>query len=152
MKLRRLWLAVTVILFVGWLGWLGYVAATASHPIVLSRPQLMMSTLDVIADVPGAKDRPGNRAIVRQVHWPASQGNLVGKAIEIVNLPQAKHWTGPGSYILCLVSDGNGKYQVAAIPSSPGYEGWGQAPRIYPATTETLQQLDSIPKRSVEDR
>ena len=34
-------LAVAAALFAGWVGWLTYLAATASRPVVLSRPQVL---------------------------------------------------------------------------------------------------------------
>lgn len=163
MRWRRAWAVTTGLLFVAWLGYLGYLAATAAHPIVLSRPQLLASKLDVIAEVPGdGQGGPGTRAVVRAVHWPAGRDDLVGKEIVVSNLPQAVRrdqsgsvvvtepkadkWTGPGEYILPLVRGADDAYEIALVPLSPGYDGWRQTPRIYPLTDETRRQLDSIPK------
>lgn len=163
MRWRRAWALATGLLFAAWLGYLGYLAATTAHPVILSRPQLLASTLDVTADVPGdSKGGPGTRAVVRSVHWPAARADLVGKEIVVTNLPQAVRrddsgntvvssrpadkWSGPGEYILPLVRGPDDTYEIAPVPPSPGYDGWGQAPRIYPLTDETRRQLDSIPK------
>ncbi len=150
MKARALWLIATSVLFLGWLGWLGYLAWTTSRPIVLSRPQLLISTVDVIAEVQEKAGKPSDHATVLEVHWPPSgpEQKLVGKTIRVVNLPESEFkWIGPGQYILPLVKDGNA-YRVAEIPPSPGFDSdlHGERPRIYPRTPETIKQLDSIRK------
>jgi hypothetical protein len=152
MRARALWLIVTAVLFAAWLGWLTYLAATTSHPIVLSRAQLLVSTIDVIADVPGKDGRPADRTTVIEVHWPTygPEQKLVGKTIRVVNLPDCEFkWTGPGRYILPLVKDGDA-FRVAAIPPSPGFDTdiQGQQARIYPLSPQTLEQLETIHKPS----
>ena len=150
MKARALWLIATSVLFLAWLGWLGYLAWTTSRPIVLSRPQLLVSTVDVIAEVQEKDGKPADQAKVLEVHWPPNgpEQKLVGQTIHVVNLPESEFkWIGPGQYILPLVKDGNA-YRVAEIPLSPGFDPdlHGEHPRIYPRTAETIKQLDSIRK------
>jgi len=144
----RVRLVIAAALFAAWLGWLAYLAATTTRPVVLSRPQFLVSTLDVIADVHAADHEPATDVIIRKVQWPVQGGqDLVDKKIHVTNLAGCAGWTGPGSYILPLVRDGDA-YRVAAIPPSPGYNALNdEAPvRIYPATEEALHQLDEIRK------
>lgn len=134
-------------LFFAWIGWLAYLALTASRPIVLSRPQFLAAKLDVVADVaeqaPGGP--PSTEVVVREVAWPATgHEGLIGQTISVMNLGLSTGWTGPGPYILPLVSDeGDGKYKIGSVPASPGYEGYNPL-RVYRLTPETLQQLREI--------
>src|SRR5437868_14387896 len=110
LKSARMRLIGAVGLFVAWMGWLGYLALTARHPLVLSRPQFLVSSLDVIAQI---KDKDDTQIVVREVHWPNTadlKKELVGKKISIVNLQDAKGWNGPGEYILALVRTSTGSY------------------------------------------
>jgi hypothetical protein len=145
----RFRLAIAAVLFLGWLGWLAYLAFTTTRPVVLSRPQLLVSTLDVIAQVSSRDSAPDPDVVVEEVHWPPSrQAELVGHALTVTNLAACQGWTGPGIYILPLVSDG-AAYQVAGIPPSPGFipARADDRPRIYPKTPETVAQLEEIHKR-----
>jgi hypothetical protein len=142
----RLWIAAA--LFAGWIGWLAYLAATTTHPVVLSRPQFLVSTLDVIADVHAANGHPAEEVTVREVHWPPNgREKLVGEQIRVIDLPRCEGWDGAGSYILPLVRDGDA-YRVASTPPSPGYNPLtDDAPqRIYKVMDETLHQLEAIHK------
>ena len=53
MKFAAVRLAVAAVLFVGWIGYLGFLVRTTRHPIVLSRPQFLVSQKDVIATYKG---------------------------------------------------------------------------------------------------
>jgi hypothetical protein len=139
----RVRLAAAVVLFGAWIGWLAYLAATTSRPTVLSRPQFLVSTLDVIARVDDDHGRPGAVVHVLSVRWPAGQQDEWDRPITVTNLSECRGWTGPGEYILPLVADGD-NYRVAGIPPSPGYP--GGAPRIYSRTPEMLAQLESVAK------
>ena len=151
-------LGVAAFLLFSWLSWLAYLAITATRPIVLSRPQFLVSTLDVIADLGEADGHANSEVKIYQVHWPPSgQAGLVDKTITVTNLSRSSAtggwtfpdgWKGPGQYILPLVVNGD-NYRVAAVPLSPGYEPahpQDLPPRIYPVTPETLHQLEEIPK------
>lgn len=137
-------LILAALLFFGWLGWLGSLALRTAHPVVLARPQFLISELDVVAQV---GSREGGKPIevqVEEVHWPESaRGTWQGKPLTITNLADCVGWQGPGLYILPLVRSGD-KFQVAPLPRSPGFE--GRRPLIYPATSETRGQLDQIAK------
>jgi hypothetical protein len=146
MKSAMVRLALAAAAFVAWLGYLAFLALTTSRPIVLSRPQFLVSSLDVIAEVEEADGRPGPVVIVREVHFPADRTEFVDQPLTVRNLPgltSAQGWTGPGLYILPLVAVGK-DYEVAPLPPSPGFNA-GQ-PRIYPLTPHTRGQLAQVPK------
>lgn len=155
-KKARLRLAFLALLLGGWLLYLGYLAFTVPRPVVLSRPQLLVSTLDVLATLSQQTDgQPNTSVTVEKIHWP-NQGreDLVDRTITVANLSalgREDGWNGPGTYILPLVPDprrADGKhFLIAPIPRSPGYEpGPIRRGRIYPLTPQTLRQLETIPK------
>jgi len=141
-QVRRLILAAG--LFVAWIGFLALLAATATQPVVLSRPQFLVSKVDVIAQVEQGKDGPDMEVTVREVRWPAKgTEDQVGKTITILNLKQCDGWQGPGPYILPLRKDKD-TFVVVSPPMSPGFEPLKVRPRIYRETPETLRQLNEI--------
>jgi hypothetical protein len=160
MNAARMRLLLAGLLFFGWMGWLAYLAFSAvmTPRIILSRPQFLISNLDVIAEVhelPADKTKAAPVKVI-EVYWPPEQKKaLEGKTIEVKGLADCrKDWTGPGKYILPLVHSEKEGYMIAAIPHSPGFPpppdpGQPDQPRIYrvyPVTPETLEQLKSIPK------
>jgi hypothetical protein len=164
---------VTGLLFVGWIGYLLYLVLDLQHgpggaPVVLSRPQFLVSELDVVAHL----DDDSGKAVIEKVLSSklAENSELVGTTIFLTNLSDCKpfarepqkdsdvpaDFTGPGSYILPLRSAPQAaagrspSYEVVPTPPSPGYTGYrknraGPA-RIYPANKETLAQYHRIPK------
>jgi hypothetical protein len=146
MKWPTVRLVVATALFIAWLGWLSFLVLTASHPVVLSRPQLLVSNLVVVAQIDAAQAAEPKVAI-KKVSWPDDEraSALGGKTIIVTNLAEADGWTGPGAYILPLGTDWQGHFTVISTPPSPGFPKVGK-PRIYAATAETLAQLDSMPK------
>jgi hypothetical protein len=153
MKAARLRLLLAALLFFAWIGWLAYLAAkvTLEPPLVLSRPQFLVSNLDVVAQVEQIPDHDDKLTTVNvvQVYYPPGEKALEGKTIQVAGLAGChKDWKGPGQYIVPLVRSGD-KYFVAAVPHSPGFPPAGEQPhrcRIYPANPQTLAQLKSIPK------
>jgi hypothetical protein len=132
-------------LFVAWLGWLTVLAVTTSRPIVLSRPQLLVSSLDVIAQVDRGPDRPATVTVLEVVWPPAGPGQqLVDTPISVTNLADSQGWVGPDRYILPLIPGEGQTYKVAPLPRSPGIEGSALTPRVYPLTPETRRQLETI--------
>jgi hypothetical protein len=151
-------LLVAALLFAGWLGYLIYLVATlprtpAGTPLVLSRPQILVSDLDVVAEVKGLKDP----IKIVEVLYPASEKGLEGKEITVTNLKDCKplpraeqkaevkeDYAGPGQYLLPLRKVGDGPdYEVTPTPASPGYPPSGMRlgpPRIYPLLTERLKE------------
>lgn len=161
MRRAALRLLVVALLFGGWLGYLAYLAFTLprtadGQPLVLSRPQILVSDLDVIALVPG--DQPGE-VTIKEVLYPPGEENRVGQKIIVTNIDKCRaprrnvearepgpDWTGPGEYLLPLRTAEDGKgYEVVPIPTSPGYPTVGP-PRIYPATPQALAQYREIIK------
>lgn len=148
---QRWFLALASLAFVAWLGWLLYLTLISARPIVLSRPQLLVSNLDVIAEV-HQEEGHRNEVKVREVHWPQSEAAkaLEGRTITVANLSDSEGWTGPGVYILPLVADFKGRYEVAHTPPSPGFDPSpihpAGRPHIYPLTPQTRRQLEQIAK------
>jgi hypothetical protein len=144
MKWARLRLGLAVILFVGWLGWLVYLAATAApRSETLSKSQLLVSNLDVVAQI----DALDGKIKIEKVRWPhTKQADALAGAIEVRNLPSCDGWKGPGRYIVPLITNWHGSYEVAPLPPTPGFE--SARPRIYPDTPDTLKQLDEFDRSS----
>jgi hypothetical protein len=163
MKPALLRLVVTALLFAGWIGYLSYLvlAQRPEGSVILSRPQLLVSDLDVVATVP---DLTG-RVQVAQVLYPATEdGRAVqpGQTLTVTNLQQCRRlprdqeqegdvppdWQGPGPYLLPLRRTTDGKdYEVVPTPSSPGYPPGNRRvgpPRIYPATPPVLAQYHQL--------
>jgi hypothetical protein len=144
---RRLVLAAA--LFLGWIGWLGYLAATTTHPEVLSRPQFLVSNLYAVADLTGPAERPDATVTLREVGGPARDlaGLHPGDSLLVGNLPKVNRgWSGPGRYILPLTRRRDGTCLLTRTPPSPGYPvETGSEPadrfRIYHADERTLEQL-----------
>ena len=149
MKFATARFAISLALFLVWLGWLLRLAISTANPIVLYEPQFLVSGLDVIAHIDSVN---GNEIEVREVVWPSGDPDkLVGKKLRITNLDQCKDdWHGTETrYILPLTPDGKDAYRVVLLPRSPTFAGGaGKAgrPHIYPATPQTLMQLDKIQK------
>ncbi|HTU18963.1 MAG TPA: hypothetical protein VMG10_12960 [Gemmataceae bacterium] len=178
MKPRAARLILTVALFLGWLGYLGYLVVCRPHtpgglrgafegrPLTLSRPQMLVSTLDVVAEVSGDK---GEKVVVKEVLFPNPSDAPVKKGetihVELIDQchplpdPLAKDanpppdYTGPGDYLLPLQAVGSKedrRFQVVPTPPSPGFFSAPHVsvgpPRIYPATDEMLAEYRSIAK------
>jgi hypothetical protein len=147
MTWSRMRLGLAAVLFAAWMGWLAYLVLTTerSHPVILSRPQFLVSSLDVIARVDGIED--GDRKVtIREVLWPQQQiaRHKIGEELKVTNLAECRtDWIGPGEYILPLVQSAGKEFEVAAIPRSPGYVQVARS-RIYPATDQTREQYKAI--------
>jgi hypothetical protein len=141
-------LTAALLAFFAWIGYLLFLTITTRTSVVLSRPQFLVSTLDVVAQI----DSPeGGKVKVEEVSWPKGDpDHLKGKEINVsTNFADCDGWTGPGKYILALAPRGPDTYQVVPIPRTPGFprRPWETPrPRIYPATPETIRQLEDIPK------
>jgi hypothetical protein len=160
MKAPVVRLALTAGLFVGWIGYLAYQVATRpqmpdGRPLVVSRPQVLSSDLDVVADVPSAEGTV--TLTVHEVLYQKGSAVKEGDEIKVHDIDRCKarqrrgepeapgpDWTGPGPYLLPLLRQGNGEYKVAPVPESPGYS--LGPPRLYPATPATRAQYQQIAK------
>ncbi|HWG46102.1 MAG TPA: hypothetical protein VN688_25295 [Gemmataceae bacterium] len=179
-------LLVTIALFVGWLVYLGFLVLCRPHTpdglrgafegraVTVSRPQILVSMLDVVARVDNVQ---GEDVLVEEVLYPKDNPPVkVGDKIKVSNIDQCQplpdpmeitqkpplDWTGPGSYLLPLqIEEKNGErhFKVVPTPPSPGYPpqlqsppadypkaGHPGPPRIYPATSEMRAEYKSIPK------
>ncbi|HLJ97191.1 MAG TPA: hypothetical protein VKU02_28790 [Gemmataceae bacterium] len=154
MKPATLRLLLVGVLFAAWIGWLVYLVYSmksslppgATRPVVLSQPQFLVSSLDVIAQVDEIDKDPAE-VTIREVFWPQGKetDDLRGKKIQVSRLPECRDdWVGRGEYILALASSGEKGYQIVPVPRSPGFP--SGRPRIYPATPQTRQQLREIRK------
>jgi hypothetical protein len=156
---------VALALFLGWIGYLVFLVFTSRHPVILSRPQLLVSKIDIIGRIDDVKT---GEVTVEEVNWVDPKLQVrpqKGARIRVLNLEDCRpilfeegkqkpgpiDWTGPGVYILPLIVHVD-EYEVATIPPSPGallLRGRDHGPpRIYPFTSETRAQLDAIAKPS----
>jgi hypothetical protein len=163
--ISRLRLGLAAALFGLWMGWLIYLAVADSrrHDVVardpsrdqpgfdrllLSRPQFLVSNLDVIAQVD--QDRSPAEVHVTEVLWPREETKWVGEKLRISNLAECRDsWVGSGRYILPLMTAGKNEFRVPPIPPSPGSPDAAKRegkPRIYEDAPEMRQQLESIQK------
>jgi hypothetical protein len=150
MKRSRGFLIFSAILFAVWLGYLGFLAVTHGHwkedltDRVISRPQFLLSQLDVIGTLDSLDDK--HVAVSRIINNVAGKELETPLEINVRNLKDCEGWQGPGEYVLALVPpDEAGKaYRVAELPRSPGSR--NQTPRIYKLTPEVEAQLKVVPK------
>lgn len=150
MTAARWRLYVAFALFSAWVGWLGYQALTRDNSPIISRSQLLVSSIDVIGIVkPEADGKPSTMVNVQEIHWPKDGGGLKnGDLIQVTNLPDSTGFKEPGLYIVPLMpSETRGEYKIAGIPSSPGFEAYPPRFFIYPVTEGTKKQLEAIGKR-----
>ncbi|MGH7227284.1 MAG: hypothetical protein ACRELF_29065 [Gemmataceae bacterium] len=171
-------LLLTAMLFVGWLAYLTYLTVCQPHTpsgprgalqrwaVTLSRPQFLVSTLDVVAEV---QDDKGETVIVKEVLFPKAGAAIKpGDTIRVDAIercrplpnPEAKDtqtpsdYIGPGLYLLPLQfhkDNEKPRFEVAFIPPSPGFplahgEDDGPTRRIYPATEAILAEYRTIAK------
>jgi hypothetical protein len=150
MNAARWRLVVAAAGFLGWIGWLTYLAATTTHPLVLSRPQFFQADLWVIAKMDGDQDHPAGRAEVMEVFWSRENKGTKLKHIDVSNLPEVgnrNNWQGPGQYILPLKkvkATAAESFTIVPIPRSPGYHGRSSEVRIYTDDSETRGQLANM--------
>lgn len=102
-------------LFFSWIGYLIYLVQnlppTNAGPVVLSRPQFLISNLDVVAQIDGLNDPV---TIVEVFHPEEEKARWIGKKIYVRNLDRCRptvfrsneesllDFRGPGQYILPL--------------------------------------------------
>ncbi|HTU93110.1 MAG TPA: hypothetical protein VMF69_23720 [Gemmataceae bacterium] len=170
-------LILATALFLGWLSYLGYLVICRPHTpsgllgafegrtLTLSRPQFLVSRLDVVAEISGDK---GEKVVVKEVLFPLSNSPVkAGEEIHVENIdrcqslsdPLAKNatpppdYSGPGLYLLPLQALGDNdpqRFQVVPTPPSPGFPPSAGTsagpPRLYPATPEMLAEYREIAK------
>ena len=169
MKFAVVRLAVAAVLFVGWIGYLSFLAATTRNPVVLSRPQFLISQRDVIATYQG-----GDKFRVDEVLYPqGAPESEKGKTLIVGDLKDCQtfspengwqwvkdHPLAEGQQYLLPLQTAAGPppagaappdamMDVVPIPPSPGFppsSAVAGPPRIYPATPEVRRQYAPIPK------
>jgi hypothetical protein len=146
MKKSPVLLAVTALLFVGWLGYLAVqVWKYRTPPVVVSRAQLLAAKYDVVAEVRAKADgRPDGDVTVRKVLFAAdAAGPKDEDRIMVGNLVDCDGFAGPGPYVLPLSTTAEGHFRVAGLPFDPGRAG-DPRPRVYPDTTAVREQFQAL--------
>jgi hypothetical protein len=150
MRFAKVRLVLAVLALFAWVGYVAYQALAYGRFPVVSHAQLLVSTVDVIADV-SADDqgRPLPTVHVVNVQWPPGKKELAGQDIKVVNIDQknVRGFQGPGRYILPLIGGEPAAYRIAGLPVSPGFQSADLL--IYPDTPLTRKQLDAAPKPPV---
>ncbi len=154
MVFPRARLAVSALLFVAWISFLFYLVLITRDTIVVSRPQILVADLLVVAQLhQGENGKPATGAVVERVLWPGTEKDLKEKSTilleELQDIGEPQGWRGPGSYVLPLRRKGSEqepRYELTPLPQLPplAHPRWAVAPRIYPATKEVLRQLHEI--------
>jgi hypothetical protein len=122
-------LAVSAGLFLAWIGFLFYLVVRTRDPVILSRPQFLVSNLVVLAEVKEDKGRPAPNIKIKEVLRSAdpSDQSLAGTEIQVEDLADClkpQGWDGAQTYIVPLVKrkeDQAAVYQVTPLPVVPGY-------------------------------
>ncbi len=153
-------LILCAILFIAWMLYLALLVLTrpqpATGPRLLSRPQALVSKLDVVATIDPSQAEP--LAVIQEVLYPASQARLVGQTLEVTNLRECGTFRdrefvpdiqGPGSYLLLLNDPIGQRVRVTPLPPSPGFSREYVNPRAYLATPDILAQYRQVEKPSV---
>ncbi len=163
----RLPLTVFAALLAAWLVYLGWLAFTRplqapGYPLVVSRPQVLVSELDVIGEVEevAPEGKPTKVKVVEVLS--AAEGVVVkaGDVLEVDGLPECRpvkrgqevpdDCPGPGKYLMPLRRSAAppGRYEVCPVPASPGFRPSPFEPvrRVYRADAETRAQYARITK------
>ncbi|MBI3410384.1 MAG: hypothetical protein HY040_18760 [Planctomycetes bacterium] len=122
-------LVTAAALFLAWIGFLAYLVARTRDPVILSRPQLLVSNLIVRAEVKDGHGRPAPTIAVKDVlrAVDADDRKLIGQEIDvpdIVDCLAAQGWREAGEYIVPLTKSLQNKqsiYHVTPLPIVPGF-------------------------------
>jgi hypothetical protein len=164
--MNRPWLLflTPLVLYGCWLGYLSWMVAkrpiqAPGYALVLSRPQLLASPIDIIASIP---DRNGKAKVVEVLYPTENAPVKPGDEITLRFVDECRplavtrnatppdDWEGAGNYLVPMrASPGvQGEYEVMAIPTSPGFRAPMLNPpvRIYRDSPETRAQYARISK------
>jgi hypothetical protein len=162
-------LIALVALLSAWLIYLGWLAFTRplqapGYPLVVSRPQILASELDVIGEIEelAPEDKPTRVKVVEVLAAPEGDATKAGDVLEVNNLrdchpvqrgkvsetPAPKDCPGPGKYLMPLrkIPAAPGKYDVTPVPQSPGFRPELLVRRVYPDGAEVRAQYGRITK------
>lgn len=139
---------VAAVLFFGWLAFLVYLVTRTGEMIVVSRPQILVSEVVVLAQVRDQAGQAGSAVAVKEVvsFKHPKDAMLAGAEIDVADLPKVGSpygYTGPGAYVLPLVHAGDG-YRLTPLPTVPGFVPTPGEVRIYRATADTLAQVRDV--------
>lgn len=123
--MQRLFLIFTSTLFVAWTAWLAYLAYTSADPVVISRPQMELAPIIVVADVKAPAEEHTQFHVQKvyrgQEKLPAARKD----GLTLAWPPDLCGWRGPGTYLLALQPpQRNGEpFQMVPMPTGPGFIG-----------------------------
>lgn len=142
--MRRLWLILAAVAFIGWLSYLGYAALTKNRSPTISRAQLAAARSAVVAAVEEEAGKPRARVKVLELLW--GKAPTSGTEIEVDNLPSATDkggFVGPGEYLLLLTDP---PFRVVGQQRSPGNDlAHTGPPLIYRWTDGLKKEFASLP-------
>jgi len=153
-RIRKLLLTLAAIVYASWLALLTWLVWISQGTVIVSRPQLWQAPVIVQAYIEQNDHRPSDMVLVERIfrgagvlarHHPGTQAAPL--AMRIRDLPLARGWRGPGSYILALRAAGEESWEMVAVPESPGFAPAAESPlakpRIYPATPGVIAQVET---------
>ena len=141
-------IAVAALLLVAWLGYLFVLVAMSRDPVILSRPQILVSNLCVLAKIDEHEGGPNPRVHVTRVLWAAGDDKqLEGRELlleDLVDVCKEQGWAGANDYLIPLSARKIGQevvYEVTPLPQMPGFKPMPTEQRIYRATDDALRQF-----------
>jgi hypothetical protein len=138
---------VAAVLFIGWLCFLVYLVSRTDELVVVSRPQVLVSDVVVVAEVRDQAGQPDANVTVKRVLFKLPKdARLAGTQITLAELPEvgaAYGYTGAGDYVLALVHAEDG-YRLTPLPTVPGFVPFPGEVRIYRATPDALAQVREV--------
>lgn len=137
------------LLFLAWIGWLGYLVSKTRDPIVLSRPQILVSNYVAVLRIGDKDGKPSSETVVVETLKQPTAGPALAKSLTVRDLPNidATHgWRGAGDYLVPLsVMNEQKNILLTPVPMSPGFLPRNEPDvRIYPATPEVIRQFKSL--------
>ncbi|GEM_PF-5191343 len=123
-------LFVSASLFALWILFLLYLVMVTRDPVILSRPQILVSNLCVLAKIDERGGQAAPEVLISKVLWSADDEDkaLEGQPLtlnDLVDIDASQGWWGAEEYLLPLTKRRDGKdvvYELTAIPSMPGFQ------------------------------
>ena len=148
-------IVVAALLLIGWLGYLFVLVAMTRDPVILSRPQILVSNLCVLAKIDEHEGGPNPRVRVTKVLWAVDDDKqLEGRELLLEDLAEVgreQGWAGANEYLIPLIVRKSGKeaaYEVTPLPHMPGFQPVRlNERRIYRATEDALRQFWQLKPR-----
>jgi hypothetical protein len=135
-------LFAAVSVFALWTLFMAYLAVTSAQPIVVSRPQILVASIVIEADVPADGGDARTVEVIRVLRgqkllgMPAEAEKPDELQITVSNFAKVRGWQGPGDYILALTRTEAAKgpvYELVPVPPSPGFPPRNHLERLDPA-------------------